>query len=87
MPDPATASSEAVSSPREEGRALVIIPTYNEIENIQTVLEMVMAQPGRLDVLYDGMVEPVTGLILLDSALVRQWDVWRNAAAHLVLPG
>jgi len=51
MPDPATASSAAASSPREEGRALVIIPTYNEIENIQTVLEMVMAQPGRLDVL------------------------------------
>jgi len=51
MPESATASSEAASSPPEEGRALVIIPTYNEIENIQTVLEMVMAQPGRLDVL------------------------------------
>ena len=51
MPEPATASSEAASSPREEGRALVIIPAYNEIENIETVLEMVMAQPGRLDVL------------------------------------
>ena len=51
MPDPATASSDVASSPHEEGGALVIIPTYNEIENIETVLEMVVAQPGNLDVL------------------------------------
>ena len=51
MSDPATSSSDAASSPREAGRALVIIPTYNEIENIETVLAMVMAQPGHLDVL------------------------------------
>lgn len=51
MPDPATASSEAASSPPDAGDALVIIPTYNEIENIETVLEMVMAQPGPLHAL------------------------------------
>ena len=51
MPDPATASSDAAPSPHTAERALVIIPTYNEIDNIETVLEMVMAQPGRLDVL------------------------------------
>jgi peptide/nickel transport system permease protein len=28
----------------------------------------------------------VTGLYLVDSALAGQWDVFRNAAAHLVLP-
>ena len=49
MADPAT--TPAASSPSKEGRALVIIPTYNEIENIRTVLEMVMDQPGVLDVL------------------------------------
>ena len=41
--------------------------------------------PGRLDVVY--LPPPtVTGLFLVDSALAGQWDVFRNAAAHLVLP-
>ncbi len=41
--------------------------------------------PGRLDVIY--LPPPfVTGLYLIDSALAGQWDVFRNAAAHLVLP-
>jgi peptide/nickel transport system permease protein len=41
--------------------------------------------PGRLDVIY--LPPPtVTGLYLVDSALAGQWDVFRNAAAHLVLP-
>ncbi|MEZ5865739.1 MAG: ABC transporter permease [Geminicoccaceae bacterium] len=39
--------------------------------------------PGRLDVIY--LPPPfVTGLYLVDSALAGQWDVFRNAAAHLV---
>jgi peptide/nickel transport system permease protein len=42
--------------------------------------------PGRLDVFYDGLVPPVTGLLLVDSALARDWTVFKNAAAHLVLP-
>ena len=29
---------------------------------------------------------PVTGLILIDSALAGDWAVWRSALAHLVLP-
>jgi peptide/nickel transport system permease protein len=42
--------------------------------------------PGRLDVIY--LPPPtVTGLYLIDSALAGQWAVFRNAAAHLVLPG
>ncbi len=32
-------------------RALVIIPTFNEIENIATALQSALAQPGPLDVL------------------------------------
>lgn len=42
--------------------------------------------PGRLDVFYEGLVEPRTGVILLDSALAGEWDVFENALAHLVLP-
>ncbi len=65
MPDPATTPPASASASAEEGRALVIIPTYNEIENIETVLEMVMALPSSLDVLViddgspDGTAERV----------------------------
>ncbi len=41
--------------------------------------------PGRLDVIF--LPPPtVTGLYLIDAALAGQWDVFQNAAAHLVLP-
>jgi peptide/nickel transport system permease protein len=42
--------------------------------------------PGRLDVGYEDIVEPVTGLVILDAALAGEWDVARNALFHLVLP-
>ncbi len=42
--------------------------------------------PGRLDVFYEGLVEPVTGVILIDSALAGEWEIFRNALAHMVLP-
>ena len=45
-----------------------------------------VAGPGRLDVAYDDLVETVTGVILIDSALAREWDVFRNAFAHVILP-
>jgi len=45
------------------------------------------AGPGRLDVGYDDIVTARTGVILVDSALAGEWEVFRNAAAHLVLPG
>jgi peptide/nickel transport system permease protein len=45
-----------------------------------------VAGPGRLDVFYDGIVPPVTGVILLDSALAGSWDVFANALDHLMLP-
>ena len=43
------------------------------------------AGPGRLDV---GMEPPphVTGLFTVDALLAGQWDVFRNAVSHLVLP-
>jgi peptide/nickel transport system permease protein len=42
--------------------------------------------PGRIEVYYDGIVEPTTGFILIDSAMQGEWEVFDNALAHLVLP-
>ncbi len=42
--------------------------------------------PGRVDIFYDGVVDPVTGLLLVDSILAGDWEVFRNALSHLVLP-
>jgi peptide/nickel transport system permease protein len=42
--------------------------------------------PGRLDPLYDGMVDTRTGSLLLDAALAGEWDVLRNAISHIALP-
>ncbi len=45
-----------------------------------------VAGPGRIEAYYDGIVDPVTGLMLIDSALAGEWDILRNAVSHLVLP-
>jgi peptide/nickel transport system permease protein len=45
-----------------------------------------VAGPGRLDVFYEDLVDPVTGVILIDAALAGEWDVFRNALAHIILP-
>ena len=42
--------------------------------------------PGRLDIFYDGLVDPVTGLILIDSLLAGEIDIFWNAINHLILP-
>lgn len=42
--------------------------------------------PGRLDVAFDGLLEPTTGVLLIDAALAGEWDIFRNAIGHLVLP-
>ncbi len=42
--------------------------------------------PGRLEVFYEDLVDPVTGVILIDSALAGEWAIFRNALHHLVLP-
>ncbi len=42
--------------------------------------------PGRLDVFYDDLVPSVTGVLLIDAAIAGDWQVWRNALAHLILP-
>ncbi|MBM3548153.1 MAG: ABC transporter permease [Alphaproteobacteria bacterium] len=41
--------------------------------------------PGRIDL--SVMTPPsVTGLYLIDAAIAGDWEAWRNAAAHLILP-
>lgn len=42
--------------------------------------------PGRLDPLYDGMVDTRTGSLLVDAALAGEWEVFRNAVSHIALP-
>ncbi|WP_088917221.1 ABC transporter permease [Granulosicoccus antarcticus] len=42
--------------------------------------------PGRVGIFYVDIVPVVTGMILVDSALDGQWDVFRDALSHIVLP-
>ena len=45
-----------------------------------------VAGPGRIDVVYEYTLTPVTGLLLLDAAMAGQWDAFGNVLSHLVLP-
>src|SRR4029078_11372940 len=42
--------------------------------------------PGRLDVYYEDIVAPVTGMLLIDSLLSGDTDVFWNAVSHIMLP-
>jgi len=42
--------------------------------------------PGRVDVFYDGIVDPVTGIMVIDCFLAGEWDILKNALWHLVMP-
>ena len=42
--------------------------------------------PGRLSVFFEDMVPVVTGVILIDAAIAREWEVFWNAFGHVVLP-
>ncbi len=42
--------------------------------------------PGRLGVFFEDIVRPVTGVLLVDAALAGEWEVFRNAFGHVVLP-
>lgn len=41
---------------------------------------------GQQDVLYDGMVPRVTGMLVVDAALDGDWQAFWDAIAHLALP-
>jgi peptide/nickel transport system permease protein len=45
-----------------------------------------VAGPGRLDVSYDYLVTPVTGMLLVDSLIEGETDVFWNALSHIILP-
>jgi peptide/nickel transport system permease protein len=42
--------------------------------------------PGRVDVTYSYLYTEVTGIVLLDTAMQGQWDVFWNAVSHIILP-
>ena len=42
--------------------------------------------PGRLDPAYEDMVDVRTGSLLIDAALAGEWEVFRNALSHILLP-
>lgn len=45
-----------------------------------------VAGPGRLDIFYVGMVPDVTGMILVDSLIAGDLDIFMNAFSHIILP-
>ncbi|WP_223877776.1 ABC transporter permease [Histidinibacterium aquaticum] len=45
-----------------------------------------VAGPGRIDIFYDGLVPPVTGLLTVDAIIAGDWAILGNAISHLVLP-
>ncbi|MBN7806449.1 MULTISPECIES: ABC transporter permease [Agrobacterium] len=42
--------------------------------------------PGRVDVYLEGLVEPKTGLLLIDSLMAGDTEVFWNAVHHIILP-
>lgn len=42
--------------------------------------------PGRIGIAYQDFVDPITNIIMLDAALQGEWDAFRNAFSHLILP-
>ncbi len=42
--------------------------------------------PGRLDFYFDGIVDPITGIIMIDAIIAGEWDVFNNALGHVILP-
>ncbi|PTW62719.1 peptide/nickel transport system permease protein [Breoghania corrubedonensis] len=42
--------------------------------------------PGRQGIIYQDMITPVTGFLTIDCLYAGDWDAFRDAVAHLVLP-
>ncbi len=51
--------------PQVRGRAIVIVPTYNEAQNVEVVIDRVLEQPGHFDILIvdDGSPDGTAGLV------------------------
>ncbi|MBI9091370.1 MAG: ABC transporter permease [Desulfobacterium sp.] len=46
----------------------------------------ILPGPGRIDVFYEEIVDPVTGIMLVDSILAGEWEIFWNALHHIILP-
>jgi peptide/nickel transport system permease protein len=42
--------------------------------------------PGRLDFGYEEIVTPVTGVMTIDTLIMGDFELFKNALAHLILP-
>ncbi|WP_245215207.1 ABC transporter permease [Pararoseomonas baculiformis] len=42
--------------------------------------------PGRQGIVYQDMVEPITGILTLDAALANDWPAFWDAVLHLIQP-
>ena len=42
--------------------------------------------PGRIGVAYQDIVEPMTGVLMIDAAFQGEWEAFREAWSHLILP-
>ena len=42
--------------------------------------------PGRVDIFYEDIVAPVTGIMLIDCIIAGEWEIFWNALHHLILP-
>ncbi|MDP4032951.1 MAG: ABC transporter permease [Pseudorhodobacter sp.] len=45
-----------------------------------------VAGPGRIDIGYEYSITQKTGLLLIDSAMQREWGAFRNVVSHIMLP-
>jgi len=42
--------------------------------------------PGRVDIFFEDIVPNVTGMILIDSIIAKDWTIFWNAVSHIILP-
>ena len=42
--------------------------------------------PGRIGIGFDGFITPVTGVLLVDTLFARDYDAFRSALSHIILP-
>ena len=43
--------------------------------------------PGQVDSYYIGIVDAVTGSILIDAVMADEWEIFWNAINHIIMPG
>lgn len=46
----------------------------------------ILPGPGRIDVFYEEIVDPVTGIMLVDCLLAGEMEIFWNALSHVILP-